>query len=190
MLAVKETGAFSQALKPGISERDKVEVEKAQTLIDESKVLRDNWVPRKDHPNFTMKSLRVFLKSTTAYPDKFRSVIWTYLLSLPKNALSYDNLVKKGVHREYEKIEQLFPLKNPQMLHKLGRVLSSLAHYSPIFADKQITPFVAFPFVKLFSNDECLAFEFVATFFLHWGQHLFENYPQPSPTMIEYVRAA
>lgn len=170
-----------------MNEREKETVEREVVMIDEKKVLRDNWVPAANHPNFTNQSLRVFLKKNSVFPDKFRSVIWTYLLNLPKNALSYDNYIKKGIHKEYENIEEIFPLKNTQLTKKLGRVLSSLAHYSPIFADKQIVPFISFPFIKLFSTDECLSFEFIITFFLHWGQHMFENYPQPSTTMLDLV---
>ena len=179
--AVKPTQAqtSNQASNP-LAEADYV-------VFEQQKLLRENWLSPVKNDNLSLKDLRVFLRKNKQFPDKYRSVIWSFLLDLPGNVLCYDNYLKKGVHREFEHIEQIFPLKNQTLVKKLGRVMSSLAHYSPIFSDKQVVPYIAFPFVKLLSNDECMAFEVVLTFMLHWGQHMLENYPYPSTTLISFV---
>ena len=156
-------------------------------IIDNSKLLRENWLAPLNHPNFTLKGLRMFLKKNAVFPDAHRGTIWSFLLDLPHNTLAFDNLIKKGVHRDFEDISKLFPLKNASLSKRLARVLSCLAHYCPLFSDTSLVPFLVFPFVKLFPQDDCLAFEVTLTFLLHWEQHLFEQYPHPSAILIDYV---
>lgn len=43
------------------------------------------------------------------------------------------------------------------------RTLSALAHWSSIFAETPYIPLLAFPFVKLFQNNQLICFEVVAT---------------------------
>lgn len=43
------------------------------------------------------------------------------------------------------------------------RTLSALAHWSAIFAETPYMPLLAFPFVKLFQNNQLICFEVVAT---------------------------
>lgn len=43
------------------------------------------------------------------------------------------------------------------------RTLSCLAHWSAIFAETPYMPLLAFPFVKLFQNNQLICFEVVAT---------------------------
>ena len=190
LLGIVQTEAYVPPSKAELMKKEKVELEKEYNIIDDRKLLRENWVPQSGHQNFNLKALRSFLKKNSVFPDQYRAIIWTYLLSLPKNVLAYDNYLKKGAHKDLAKYEKTFPLKNEVLAKKLGRVLSSLSHYCGLFSDQNILPFVTFPFVKLFNHDECLAFEVVITFLMHWGQHLFENFPHPSSTMINYVLLA
>lgn len=43
------------------------------------------------------------------------------------------------------------------------RILSALAHWSPIFGETQYLPVLAFPFIKLFQNNHLVAFEIIAS---------------------------
>ena len=185
ILSVVERGVKSPTSKPSKS-KPNLPLENGElVIVDDVQLLRENWVPQTSM-TFNLKDLRTFLKRHSVFPEAHRGVVYTYLLSLPKNVLAYDNLSKKGVHQAFHTLEQTFPLKSPVLGKKLGRVLSALAHHCPLFGDKSIVPFIAFPFVKLFEGDECLAFEMVLIFMMHWGQHLVENYPHPSTTLIEY----
>ena len=43
------------------------------------------------------------------------------------------------------------------------RVLSALAHWAPIFGETDYLPMMAFPFVKLFQNNQLVCFEIIAS---------------------------
>jgi hypothetical protein len=188
LLEVEERTCYRVLEKESVVCKRKEEQGNPRQAPDLVQLLRENWLTGDDNPNFSLKGLRHFLKKNNSYPDKYRGVIWSYLLALPKNYLAFDNYVKKGAHKEFQDLAAIFPLKNADLMKKLSRVLSSLAHYSPIFTDKLYVPYLIFPFVKLFSNEECIAFEVILSFLLHWGQLFFENYPQPSNTLVSYVR--
>jgi hypothetical protein len=186
LLPIVERVILSDATKPSKANKEVADPEEETAVIDERKLLRENWVPGHSTA-FNLKDLRSFLKKHRVLPDQHRGVVWSYLLNLPRNVLCYDNYIKKGVHKAFEDLDRTFPLKNPQLTKKLGRVLSALAHYSPAFAEKHLIPFVVFPFVKLLGQDECGAFEVALTFMMHWGQHFLENFPHPSTCLIEYA---
>lgn len=48
-------------------------------------------------------------------------------------------------------------------LNIFSRILSAMAHWSPIFGETQFLPTFAFPFVKMFQNNHLICFEMVAT---------------------------
>lgn len=189
LLSVLQSEAYSPPTKVEVLKKERVDIITEEVAIDEKKLLRENWICKNMNPNFNLKALRSFLRNHAVYPDQYRATVWTFLLSLPKNVLTFDNYLKKGAHKDLVRYEQTFPLKNEALAKKLGRVLSSLSHYCGLFSDQNSVPFVAFPFVKLFSQDECLSFEVILSFYLHWGQHMFENFPHPSSTMIDFVNS-
>ena len=57
------------------------------------------------------------------------------------------------------------------------RLLSTLAHWCPIFAEVQYIPGIVWPFVKTIPNDDLVLFEVVMSFFLQFCQLWFEPYP-------------
>ncbi|RMC14922.1 hypothetical protein DUI87_07099 [Hirundo rustica rustica] len=60
-----------------------------------------------------------------------------------------------------------------------AKTLSALAHWSAIFAETPYLPLLAFPFVKLFQNNQLICFEVVATVVVNFCQHWFEYFPNP-----------
>lgn len=161
-------------------------------VIDSMKdliMLRDNRVHYQGQSNFDLLNLRVFLKKNKGFPDKYRSVIWTYLLDLPQNFVLYNDYIQKGLNKKIEEnFSDKFPLKSKKLSQKMIRVLSVLSNYCPLFGDLELVPSLVFPLVKLFSKDECLGLEVSLSFFLHWGQHLFEDYPNPPASVMIFVR--
>ena len=123
--------------------------------------------------------LTKYLKKLKAFPEKHRSLIWRFLLELPLNNEAYDNLCRKGVHKAFHNLQRNYPLTNNKLVIKMQRILSSLAHYSPVFVEVKFLPDFIFPFVKLFENEELVCFEVLLSFFLQWGQNLFESHPAP-----------
>ena len=109
------------------------------------------------------------------------------MLSLPSNFIQYNSYIQKGINQNLENFDEVFPLKSGKLASKMIRVMSVLSNISPVLSDLQIVPGMVFPFVKLFSKDECLGMEMALSFFMHWGQHLFEDYPQPSARAVSFV---
>ena len=89
------------------------------------------------------------------FPEKFRRLIWRFLLRLPENASSHSDLVRKGVHTAYRDLHLRFPMRDTRLLKRLRRCLSCLAHWSPVFGELAFLPELAFPFVKVFGARNC-----------------------------------
>ncbi|KAM6373575.1 TBC1 domain family member 31 isoform 4-T5 [Alca torda] len=67
------------------------------------------------------------------------------------------------------------------------RTLSALAHWSAIFAETPYIPLLAFPFVKLFQNNQLICFEVVATVVVNLCQHWFEYFPNPPVNILSMM---
>ena len=78
----------------------------------------------------------------------------TIILSRVLNSWEY----YKGII--HEKHRDLFLTPH---LPSLSRVLSAIAHWSSLFSEVDYLPALVFPFVKLFQNNQLVAFEMVAT---------------------------
>ncbi|NXR22022.1 TBC31 protein, partial [Cinclus mexicanus] len=65
--------------------------------------------------------------------------------------------------------------------------LSCLAHWSAIFAETRYMPLLAFPFVKLFQNNQLICFEVVATVVVNFCQHWFEYFPNPPVNVLSMM---
>ncbi|CAH1780305.1 unnamed protein product [Owenia fusiformis] len=127
------------------------------------------------------------LRGYGEYPAKYRGFIWRCLLKLPENHTAYAALVDKGTHSMYANIHQQYPIKSRKLLRILQRTLSCIAHWSPIFGETQFLPLMAFPFVKLFQNNQLVCFEIIASILVNWCQHWFEFFPNPPINMLAMV---
>ncbi|XP_037358020.1 TBC1 domain family member 31 isoform X5 [Talpa occidentalis] len=133
------------------------------------------------------KRLQVLLKGYGEYPMKYRMFIWRSLLQLPENHTAFSNLVDKGVHVAFLNLQKSYPIKSRKLLRVLQRTLSALAHWSAIFSDTPYLPLLAFPFVKLFQNNQLICFEVVATLIINWCQHWFEYFPNPPINILSMI---
>ncbi|XP_041376206.1 TBC1 domain family member 31-like [Gigantopelta aegis] len=127
------------------------------------------------------------LKGYGEYPAKYRMFIWRSVLHLPENHAAYGALVDKGSHPAYSKLHEVYPIKSRKLLRVLQRILSALAHWSPIFGETQYLPTLAFPFVKLFQNNHLVCFEIIATLLVNWGYHWFEYFPNPPINILAMI---
>lgn len=119
------------------------------------------------------------LRGYGSYPEQYRMFIWRSMLQLPENTQAFSALVKKGVHISYTSLLDKYPLKSRRLQRAMQKILSALAHWSPIFAEHDSLPGVVFPFVKLFQNNHLVCFEMVVTLLMNWSQHWFEFFPNP-----------
>ncbi|XP_039571379.1 TBC1 domain family member 31 isoform X1 [Passer montanus] len=125
------------------------------------------------------KRLQALLKGFGEYPAKYRMFVWRSLLQLPENHLAFSSLIDRGIHSAFINIQKEYPIKSGKLLRVLQRTLSALAHWSAIFAETPYMPLLAFPFVKLFQNNQLICFEVVATVVVNFCQHWFEYFPNP-----------
>ncbi|KAK3086503.1 hypothetical protein FSP39_019322 [Pinctada imbricata] len=145
-------------------------------------------VKAKEIPDsLNMERLKAILKGYGEYPAKYRMFIWRSILRLPENHTAYAALVDKGTHPAYAKIQEEYPVKSRKLLRILQRVLSALAHWSPIFGETQYLPVLAFPFIKLFQNNHLVCFEIIATYMVNWGSHWFEYFPNPPINILAMI---
>lgn len=148
----------------------------------------EEWESEKDLPEtLNTDRLKAILKGYGEYPNKYRMFIWRSILRLPENHTAYAALVDKGTHPAYSKIHEDYPVKSRKLLRILQRILSALAHWSPIFGETQYLPVLAFPFVKLFQNNHLVCFEILTTFMVNWGAHWFEYFPNPPINILAMI---
>uniref|UniRef100_A0A2K6EVC9 TBC1 domain family member 31 n=1 Tax=Propithecus coquereli TaxID=379532 RepID=A0A2K6EVC9_PROCO len=133
------------------------------------------------------KRLQILLKGYGEYPTKYRMFIWRSLLQLPENHTAFSSLIDKGTHVAFLNLQKKYPIKSRKLLRVLQRTLSALAHWSVIFSDTPYLPLLAFPFVKLFQNNQLVCFEVVATLIINWCQHWFEYFPNPPINILSMI---
>ncbi|KFU84063.1 WD repeat-containing protein 67, partial [Chaetura pelagica] len=133
------------------------------------------------------KRLQALLKGFGEYPAKYRMFVWRSLLQLPENHLAFSRLMDKGTHSAFVNIQNEYPIKSRKLLRVLRRTLSALAHWSDIFAETPYIPLLAFPFVKLFQNNQLICFEVVATVVVNFCQHWFEYFPNPPVNVLSMM---
>ncbi|XP_073086167.1 TBC1 domain family member 31 isoform X1 [Manis javanica] len=133
------------------------------------------------------KRLQILLKGYGEYPMKYRMFIWRSLLQLPENHTAFSSLIDKGIHVAFLTLQKKYPIKSRKLLRVLQRTLSALAHWSAIFSDTPYLPLLAFPFVKLFQNNQLICFEVVATLLINWCQHWFEYFPNPPINILSMI---
>ena len=118
-----------------------------------------------------------------------RILIWKFLLRLPHNEEQYSQLLSRGIHPAFAALSERYPVKDGRLLRQLqqyvpfvmrvcvlrcssfsnaashthNRLLSCLAHWSPVFAELPYLPALVFPFIKVASQDPVLRFEIVVT---------------------------
>lgn len=88
------------------------------------------------------------------------------------------------MHNAFKNLKSCYPIDSNKLYSKMQRILSALAHYCPVFSEIDYIPALVFPFVKMFGVDEVLCFEVILSFFMQWGQHLFEFFPNPPVNML------
>ncbi|NXB52265.1 TBC31 protein, partial [Leucopsar rothschildi] len=133
------------------------------------------------------KRLQALLKGFGEYPAKYRMFVWRSLLQLPENHLAFSSLIDRGIHSAFINIQKEYPIKSRKLLRVLQRTLSCLAHWSAIFAETPYMPLLAFPFVKLFQNNQMICFEVVATVVVNFCQHWFEYFPNPPVNVLSMM---
>ena len=131
--------------------------------------------------------LLALLRSYGQYPERYRLLIWGYLLQLPRNEDAFAQLMRRGIHPNYSNLAEDYPISDQRVMRKLQKTLSGLAHWSPVFSNLSYLPSMAFPFVKLYEADALGAFETLMAFVLNWCDGWFETFPHPPIPVLTHV---
>ncbi|XP_043922511.1 TBC1 domain family member 31 [Protopterus annectens] len=169
--------------RPGRKTGEKVQVRMLKAPLDSALEDKENDLP----DGLNRKRLQALLKGFGEYPVKYRMFIWRSLLLLPENHAAFSSLTDKGTHSAYLHLQEEYPIKSRKLLRVLQRILSALAHWSALFGETPYLPLLAFPFVKLFQNNQLICFEVVATVILNWCQHWFEYFPNPPINVLSMI---
>ncbi|XP_075351349.1 TBC1 domain family member 31 [Mycteria americana] len=184
-----ETNKLTMRVTSGRSERpwkskgSKIQTRLLKLQMNTSLENKENELPG----GLNKKRLRALLKGFGEYPAKYRMFVWRSLLQLPENHLAFSSLIDKGTHSAFVNIQTEYPIKSRKLLRVLQRTLSALAHWSAIFAETPYIPLLAFPFVKLFQNNQLICFEVVATVVVNFCQHWFEYFPNPPVNVLSMM---
>lgn len=65
------------------------------------------------------------------FPEKYRLLIWRFLLRLPENNGAFRALVAKGVHPAFRDLHKRYPINDTRLFRRLRRIVSALAFWSP-----------------------------------------------------------
>ena len=128
----------------------------------------------------TESKLKTYFTANGEFPDRYRPLIWRFLLKLPENSDAFASLVRRGIHPAYENLHDTYPVRARRIYTRLQGVCSQMAFWSPIFAEVSYLPCLAFPFVIMYNKDELALLETVMTIVLWWGfswQSMFPNPP-------------
>lgn len=132
------------------------------------------------HENQLNRSkLQDLLHSFGEYPEKYRLLIWEFLLEIPQNSCAFEIIANKGLHPAFKHLKERFPCLDKATLGRLSKTLSSLAHWCPLFGEVTFLPSLVFPLVKLFGHSEETCFEIVASVLLNWARTWFQEFPRP-----------
>lgn len=134
------------------------------------------------------KRLESLLVTYGVYPEKYRLIIWKFLLQLPENNDAFVSLMSRGSHAAFVSLHEKYPIQSQLLFRRLLRVVSAIANWSPVFGEVPYLPALVFPFVKVCATDDLAAFEICVSVLLHWGSEWLQTFPHPPMrilTMIE-----
>lgn len=121
------------------------------------------------------------------YPEKYRGLIWRFMLQLPNNVDSFAGLYSRGTHPDLITLFQNFKKTSQNEFSRTERVTSALCYWSSLLGKVDYLPLLVNSFIKVFPGDDLSAFESVMALILHWMQHWFEFFPSPPVVLIESI---
>ncbi|GMH35330.1 hypothetical protein BSKO_03198 [Bryopsis sp. KO-2023] len=128
--------------------------------------------------------LQGLLEAFGEYPERYRLLVWEFLLEIPHNGPAFEVLANRGLHPAFQQMGKSFPLLSKVLLGRLSRILSKLAHWCPVLGEATFLPSFVFPFVKLFGSHEETCFEILVTILLNWGSAWFQTFPRPPTALL------
>ncbi len=131
--------------------------------------------------------LREFLAAFGEYPERYRGLIWQFLLKLPNNSNDYDRLAALGVHHKYDRFYLLYSMRTQSHYERLQMLCSILSHWAPPLGHAAYLPQLVFPFQMLFPEDKdnITVIEIMISFMMWYGFSWHIAYPDDPILIIE-----
>jgi hypothetical protein len=133
-------------------------------------------------------NLKKILKVKGEYPEKFRPLIWRFLLQLPNNLDSFAGLYQRGTHPDLVALYKSFKAKTQNEFIRTERVTSALYYWSSLLSKVDYVHEIVNCFVGLFPGNDISCFELVMSVVLQWMQHWFEFFPDIPVVTVESIR--
>ncbi|OAF70697.1 TBC1 domain family member 31 [Intoshia linei] len=137
--------------------------------------------------NKYLHQIQDILKTYKELPAKYRLFIWRSVLRIPENHEYYTALFDQPIHISYQNIAETFPVKSNKHFRALQRCLSALTYWSEIFSEITYLPYIVFPFIMIFINNQLIAFEIIMTFLINWAANWFEYFPNPPISLLASI---
>ena len=164
----------------------------------------ENLVPAPLHQSTSTKELKMIESASTSpalnfnrlshylmhfgeFPEKYRMLIWRFLLQVPENRDAFESLRKRGLHSNYKMFRKKYPMKSERISRSMEIVMSAMAHWSSIFEDADMVPCLVFPFVKVYKNDTFACFEVLVSILNNWCEKWWEFYPNPPVQALDII---
>jgi len=182
------TKVFSNIVKKEVKEQSRSEQAEAFSSVPPLVRLAKNL--KKDRVAFNRVQLQKMLKFFGEFPEKYRVLVWRFLLELPENNTAYVALVNRGRHSNWNNLFEKFPIHSQRVFLRFERIIFALAHWSPLFTQVSYLPALIFPFVKLFGMDEMSSLETVMTILLSLCNEWFESYPHAPVFVLSRIESS
>ncbi|GBG34695.1 TBC1 domain family member 31 [Hondaea fermentalgiana] len=118
------------------------------------------------------------LRQFGEFPEKYRTLVWRFLLRLPENAAAYATLTQKGPQPVWaDTLYERFPVRSRKVFGRFERVLFALSNWCPVFEEVSYLPALVYPFVRVYGFDELAAFETIMLVIFRCCGHWFESFP-------------
>jgi hypothetical protein len=121
------------------------------------------------------------------YPQKFRPLIWRFMLQLPGNVDSFAGLYSRGTHPALVSYFKDFKKGGQNEFSRTERITSALCYWSSLLCHVDYLHQIVNAFVMIFPGDDLSCFELVMSLIFHWMQHWFEFFPDPPVVLIESI---
>ena len=131
--------------------------------------------------------MKRILSVTGEYPEKFRPLIWRFMLQLPNNVDSFAGLYSRGTHPSLVNCFQRFSKTSQNEFSRTERITSALCYWSSLLSQVEYLHELVSPFVAVYPGDDLSCFEVVMSLVLHWMQHWFEFFPNPPIVLMESI---
>ena len=131
--------------------------------------------------------MKKILSVTGEYPEKYRALIWRFMLQLPNNVDSFAGLYSRGTHPALVAYFKKFNKQSQNEFSRTERITSALCYWSSLLSQVEYLHEIVNPFVLVFPGDDLSVFELIMSLILHWMQHWFEFFPSPPVVLLESI---